>query len=187
MSFLPVFPTRLLWMPSKNGPKGFQACLAAGTAPGSSAPAYTPSFSSGPGWNGFGGTSFVSAFRSLFASGIASSSSSPGSSGGGGSGGTGGGGGGGGGGGWHGNWRNSYRVAILCTRNGSPRGQVTLFFTLQYGQMAFRRTSFPSPVDPTIRIPRWQSLQRKIFCIRPPSGNLASLEGASLLIEIPNS
>jgi hypothetical protein len=35
MSFLPVFPTRLLWMPSKNGPQGFQACLAAGTAPGS--------------------------------------------------------------------------------------------------------------------------------------------------------
>ena len=72
---------------------------AAGAAPGHAAPAYTPSFYSGPGWNGFGGASFVSSFSGSFSSAIASSSAAPGSGGGGGSG-SGGGGGFGGGGGW---------------------------------------------------------------------------------------
>jgi len=62
-----------------------------------------------------------------------------------------------------------YRVAIFCTRNGSPRGQFTLFLRLQYGQTAMRSTSFPSPVDPTTRIPFWHFVQRKIFCNYPPS------------------
>lgn len=79
----------------------FSAILAgAGTAPGSSPSAYTPSFYSGSSWNSFTGTSFASSFGSSLTSAISSSSSAPGSGGGGGSGGSGGGGGGGGGGGW---------------------------------------------------------------------------------------
>jgi uncharacterized membrane protein YgcG len=79
----------------------FSGILAgAGTAPGSSAPAYAPSFYSGSSWNSFAGTSFASSFGSSLTSAISSSSSAPGSGGGGGSGGSGGGGGGGGGGGW---------------------------------------------------------------------------------------
>jgi len=73
---------------------------AAGTAPGSSGSAYTPSFYSGSSWNSFSGAGFASAFGSSLTSAISSSSSAPGSGGGGGSGGSGGGGGGGGGGGW---------------------------------------------------------------------------------------
>jgi len=72
---------------------------AAGAARANAAPAYTPSFYSGPGSNGLGGASFASSFSSSFSSAIASSSAQPGSGGGGG-GGSGGGGGGGGGGGW---------------------------------------------------------------------------------------
>jgi hypothetical protein len=73
---------------------------AAGTAPGSSGSAYTPSFYSGTSWNSFGGAGFASSFGSSLTSAISSSSSAPGSGGGGGDGGSGGGGGGGGGGGW---------------------------------------------------------------------------------------
>jgi hypothetical protein len=73
---------------------------AAGTAPGSSGSAYTPSFYSGSSWNSFSGAGFASSFGSSLTSAISSSSSAPGSGGGGGSGGSGGGGGGGGGGGW---------------------------------------------------------------------------------------
>jgi len=73
---------------------------AAGTAPGSSGSAYTPSFYSGSSWGSFSGAGFASSFGSSLTSAIASSSSAPGSGGGGGSGGSGGGGGGGGGGGW---------------------------------------------------------------------------------------
>jgi hypothetical protein len=73
---------------------------AAGTAPGSSGSAYTPSFYSGSSWSSFSGAGFASSFGSSLTSAISSSSSAPGSSGGGGSGGSGGGGGGGGGGGW---------------------------------------------------------------------------------------
>ncbi|HWN75036.1 MAG TPA: DUF2207 domain-containing protein [Candidatus Udaeobacter sp.] len=73
---------------------------AAGTAPGSSGSAYTPSFYSGSSWNSFSGAGFASSFGSSLTSAISSSSTAPGSSGGGGSGGSGGGGGGGGGGGW---------------------------------------------------------------------------------------
>ncbi len=47
-----------------------------------------------------------------------------------------------------------YLVAIRCTRNGSPRGQLTLFSALQYGQIAIRRTALFSPVEPTTLIPR---------------------------------
>jgi hypothetical protein len=72
---------------------------AAGTAPGSSGSAYTPSFYSGSSWSSFSGAGFASSFGSSLTSAISSSSSAPGS-GGGGSGGSGGGGGGGGGGGW---------------------------------------------------------------------------------------
>jgi hypothetical protein len=61
-----------------------------------------------------------------------------------------------------------YFVAILCTRNGSPRGHFTLFLVLQYGQTALRSISFASPVDPTTRMPRWHFEQRKIFCNCPP-------------------
>jgi uncharacterized membrane protein YgcG len=79
----------------------FSGILAsAATAPGSSAPAYAPSFYSGSSWNGFTGTNFASSFSNSLTSAIASSGSTPGSGGGGGSGGSGGGGGGGGGGGW---------------------------------------------------------------------------------------
>jgi hypothetical protein len=73
---------------------------AAGTAPGSSGSAYTPSFYSGSSWDSFSGAGFASSFGSSLTSAISSSSSAPGSGGGGGSGGSGGGGGGGGGGGW---------------------------------------------------------------------------------------
>jgi len=73
---------------------------AAGTAPGGSGSAYTPSFFSGSSWNSFSGAGFASTFGSSLTSAISSSSSAPGSGGGGGSGGSGGGGGGGGGGGW---------------------------------------------------------------------------------------
>lgn len=72
----------------------------AGTAPGSSGSAYTPSFYSGSSWDSFSGAGFASSFGSSLTSAISSSSSAPGSGGGGGSGGSGGGGGGGGGGGW---------------------------------------------------------------------------------------
>jgi len=71
---------------------------AAGTAPGSSGSAYTPSFYSGSSWNSFSGAGFAASFGSSLTSAISSSSSAPGSGGGGGSGGSGGGGGGGGGG-----------------------------------------------------------------------------------------
>jgi uncharacterized membrane protein len=71
---------------------------AAGTAPGSSGSAYTPSFYSGSSWGSFSGAGFASSFGSSLTSAISSSSSAPGSGGGGGSGGSGGGGGGGGGG-----------------------------------------------------------------------------------------
>jgi hypothetical protein len=173
MSLLPVFPARLLWTWSKNGPISLKACSARRAAhlvvrrPPTHFPSI-PALGGADSWRKFRlvvqqsirvGNCFV-----VFGTGHQWWRRERGS---------GGGGGGGIGGGWQGNWRNFYRVAILCTRNGSPRGQVTLFFTLQYGQTAFRATSFPSPVDPTTRIPRWQSLQRKIFCIRPPSGNLA--------------
>jgi hypothetical protein len=73
---------------------------AAGTAPGSSGSAYTPSFYSGSSWSSFSGAGFASSFGSSLTSAISSSSTAPGSGGGGGSGGSGGGGGGGGGGGW---------------------------------------------------------------------------------------
>ena len=73
---------------------------AAGTAPGSSGSAYTPSFYSGSSWNSFSGAGFASSFGGSLTNAISSSSSAPGSGGGGGSGGSGGGGGGGGGGGW---------------------------------------------------------------------------------------
>jgi hypothetical protein len=73
---------------------------AAGTAPGSSGAAYTPSFYSGSSWGSFSGAGFASSFGSSLTSAIASSASAPGSGGGGGSDGSGGGGGGGGGGGW---------------------------------------------------------------------------------------
>ncbi|HET7108789.1 MAG TPA: DUF2207 domain-containing protein [Candidatus Acidoferrum sp.] len=73
---------------------------AAGTAPGSSGSAYTPSFYSGSSWSSFSGAGFASSFGSSLTSAISSSSSAPGSGSGGGSGGSGGGGGGGGGGGW---------------------------------------------------------------------------------------
>jgi Predicted membrane protein (DUF2207) len=73
---------------------------AAGTAPGGSGSAYTPSFYSGSSWSSFSGAGFASSFGSSLTSAISSSSSAPGSGGGGGSGGSGGGGGGGGGGGW---------------------------------------------------------------------------------------
>lgn len=69
-------------------------------APGNRAPGYTPSFYSGPGWNGFGGAGFASSFSTSLSSAIASSAAAPGSGAGGGGGGSGGGGGGGGGGGW---------------------------------------------------------------------------------------
>lgn len=72
----------------------------AGTAPGSSAAGYTPSFCAGTVWSGIAGASFASSFGSSLTSAISSSSTAPGSGGGGGSGGSGGGGGGGGGGGW---------------------------------------------------------------------------------------
>jgi hypothetical protein len=72
----------------------------AGTAPGSSGSAYTPTFYSGSSWNSFSGAGFASSFGSSLTSAISSSSSAPGSGSGGGSGGSGGGGGGGGGGGW---------------------------------------------------------------------------------------
>jgi hypothetical protein len=65
---------------------------AAGTAPGSSGSAYTPSFYSGGSWNSFSGAGFASSFGSSLTSAISSSSSAPGSGGGGGSGGSGGGG-----------------------------------------------------------------------------------------------
>ena len=71
---------------------------AAGSVPGNSGMAYTPSFYSGASLGAFTGASFASSFTSSFTSAI--SSSAPGSGGGGGSGGSGGGGGGGGGGGW---------------------------------------------------------------------------------------
>ncbi|MGB2676595.1 MAG: DUF2207 domain-containing protein [Candidatus Acidiferrum sp.] len=73
---------------------------AAGTVPGNSGVAYTPSFYSGSSLGAFTGSSFASSFSGSFTSAISSSSSAPGSGGGGGSGGSGGGGGGGGGGGW---------------------------------------------------------------------------------------
>jgi len=79
----------------------FSGILAgAGTAAGSPAIAYTPSFYSGSSWNSFTGASFASSFGSSLTSAISSSASAPGSGGGGGGGGSGGGGGGGGGGGW---------------------------------------------------------------------------------------
>jgi hypothetical protein len=79
----------------------FSAVLAAaGTVPGNSGVAYTPSFYSGSSLGAFTGSSFASSFSGSFTSAISSSSSAPGSGGGGGSGGSGGGGGGGGGGGW---------------------------------------------------------------------------------------
>lgn len=79
----------------------FSGVLAvAGTVPGDSGVAYTPSFYSGASLGAFTGASFASSFSSSFTSAISSSASAPGSSGGGGSGGSGGGGGGGGGGGW---------------------------------------------------------------------------------------
>jgi len=68
----------------------------AGQAPGGQS--YTPSFYSGPSWNGFGAAGFSSGFSGSFTSAISSASAAPGSSSGGG--GSGGGGGGGGGGGW---------------------------------------------------------------------------------------
>jgi uncharacterized membrane protein YgcG len=70
---------------------------AAGTGPGNSGVAYTPSFYSGSSLGAFTGSSFASSFSGSFTSAISSSSSAPGSGGGGGSGGSGGGGGGGGG------------------------------------------------------------------------------------------
>jgi len=73
---------------------------AAGTAPGSSGSAYTPSFYSGSSWSSFSGAGFASSFGSSLTSAISSSSAAPGSGSGGGGGGSGGGGGGGGGGGW---------------------------------------------------------------------------------------
>ena len=73
---------------------------AAGTAPGSSGSAYSPSFYSGSSWSSFSGAGFASSFGSSLTSAISSSSTAPGSGGGGGGGGSGGGGGGGGGGGW---------------------------------------------------------------------------------------
>jgi hypothetical protein len=79
----------------------FSSVLAsAGTAPGSSSPAYAPSFYSGSSWSSFTGASFASSLSGSLTSAISSSSVAPGSGGGGGSGGSGGGGGGGGGGGW---------------------------------------------------------------------------------------
>jgi uncharacterized membrane protein YgcG len=79
----------------------FSGVLAgAGAAPGSSTPAYAPSFYSGGSWNSFTGASFASSFGNSLTSAISSSATAPGSGGGGGSGGSGGGGGGGGGGGW---------------------------------------------------------------------------------------
>jgi uncharacterized membrane protein YgcG len=79
----------------------FSGTLAtAGSSPGNTSTAYSPSFYSGASWNGFTGTSFASAFSSSLTSAIASSASAPGSGAGGGGGGSGGGGGGGGGGGW---------------------------------------------------------------------------------------
>jgi uncharacterized membrane protein YgcG len=77
----------------------FSTVLAAATTVPGSASAYTPSFYSGYA-NGFGGTSFASAFSSSLTSAISSSATAPGSGSGGGGGGSGGGGGGGGGGGW---------------------------------------------------------------------------------------
>jgi hypothetical protein len=68
----------------------------AGQAPGGQS--YTPSFYSGPRWNGFGAAGFSSGFSGSFTSAISSASAAPGS--GSGDGGSGGGGGGGGGGGW---------------------------------------------------------------------------------------
>jgi hypothetical protein len=59
-----------------------------------------------------------------------------------------------------------YREPTRCTLNVSPRGHVTLFFLLQYGQETARAISFPIPVEPTTLIPRWHFAQRKIFCIR---------------------
>ena len=73
---------------------------AAGTAPGSSRSAYTPSFYSGSSWSGYSGAGFALSFGISLTSAISSSSAAPGSGGGGGGGGSGGGGGGGGGGGW---------------------------------------------------------------------------------------
>jgi hypothetical protein len=73
---------------------------AAGTTPGSSGSAYTPSFYSGSSWSSFSEAGFASSFGGSLTSAISSSSTAPGSGGGGGSGGSGGGGGGGGGGGW---------------------------------------------------------------------------------------
>jgi hypothetical protein len=67
--------------------------------------------------------------------------------------------------------KNRQRVAIRCTLNLSPRGHVTLFFALQYGQSATRSTSFANPVEPTTRIPRWHDVHRKTFCTRPPRRN----------------
>jgi len=85
----------------QNWANKFSNVLAgAGTAPGSSSPAYVPSFYSGSSWVGLTGTSFASAFSSSLTSAISSSATAPGSGGGGGGGGSGGGGGGGGGGGW---------------------------------------------------------------------------------------
>jgi uncharacterized membrane protein YgcG len=72
----------------------------AGTAPGVSGSAYTPSFYAGSSLNSFSGAGFASSFSNSLTSAISSSSTAPGSGGGGGSGGSGGGGGGGGGGGW---------------------------------------------------------------------------------------
>ncbi len=79
----------------------FSGVLAtAGTMPGNSGAAYTPSFYSGASFGAFTAASFASSFSSSFTSAISSSATAPGSGGGGGSGGSGGGGGGGGGGGW---------------------------------------------------------------------------------------
>ena len=50
--------------------------------------------------------------------------------------------------------RYIYLEPTRCTLNSSPRGQVTLFFFLQYGQIAVRATCLPNPVEPTIRMPR---------------------------------
>jgi hypothetical protein len=47
-----------------------------------------------------------------------------------------------------------YLVPTRCTLKVSPRGHFTLFFILQYGHSTVRSISFPSPVEPTILIPR---------------------------------
>src|SRR5208283_1096096 len=71
---------------------------------------------------------------------------------------------------------------MRCTLNLSPFGHITLFLVLQYGQMDTRSTSFPSPVDPTTRIPRSHFVHRKIFCTCPPCLTRRNL-GSELLLQ----